>query len=150
MRIDAKRLGMRDGIGEMIRQIVLLDGDRVELGAGLCRHLPGDWFLVILLPVETQGEGPYGAGMVLCCETKHRAGVQAAAQVTSNGNIGAKTNANRLLQTVSELVGPIGIGNEVGRRSSRRIIEIPVGSDLKMLFSHDQKVSGRNLEDTIK
>ena len=108
--IEAERLRLRDRIGKMIGQIVLPDRDGEEFRAGLRRHLPGFSFLVIFGAVEGQGEGANRFAVMSRRQAEDRTGVEPAAEVAADRNVGAQTDANRLFQREAELRGVVGIG----------------------------------------
>ena len=110
VRIEAERLRLCYRIGKMICQIVLPDRDGAELRTGLRSHLRGDLSLVIFGAVEGQREGADRFAVMSCRQAEDRTGVESAAQVTADRNVGAQANANRLFQRETELRRPVGIG----------------------------------------
>ena len=62
--VDAEGLGLMHRIAEVIREIVLPDRNRMELGADASRHLTGFPFLVVIGPIEGQREGADRIGMM--------------------------------------------------------------------------------------
>src|SRR5665213_202118 len=83
-------------------------------------------------------------------ETEGGAGIQAAAEVTAHGNIGAQAEANGFLQHVPEFRNVVGIGALRRRPVGFWIIEIPISMELDVLFSCEQEVSGRYLTNSVK
>ena len=150
MSIEAKRLGLQDGIGKMIGQIVLPDGDGEEFGSRLRGHLARFFFLVVVGVVEGQGEGTNRFGMMSRRQAEDRTGVEPATEVTTHRNVGAQTDANRFLQRLTKLGGVVGIGTRRRGPVGPGIVEIPILVQLNMLFGCDQVVAGRNLKNPVK
>src|SRR5215475_963380 len=124
--IEAKRLRLQDRIRKMIRQIVLPDGNGMELGADLGRHLPGLCFLVVLGPVEGQSEGSDGVRAVPSGKSEHRAGIEPATEIASDGNVGAQANADGLLQSLAKLRGVVGVGPSPLLSVRQAVVKIPI------------------------
>ena len=96
--VEAKRLRVPGRVREVVGEVVLTDRHRVVLGPGSAGHLPRDHALVVVRPVEGQREGPDRAGQVLRGEADHRAGVQPAAEVAADRNVGPQPQAHRLVE----------------------------------------------------
>ena len=79
VRVVRQRLGVRDRVGEVVGQIRLRDRDRVELGIREPGHLPRDRRLVVVRPVEAQGERPDRIGSMGGRQSQHGARVEPAA-----------------------------------------------------------------------
>ena len=97
-----KRLGLMHGIGEMIREIVLADRDRMELGAGQRRHLARLHFFVVFGPIEGEREGADRIGMMPGGEAEDRAGVESAAQIAADRHVRAQAHAHSFLEHLGE------------------------------------------------
>ena len=83
-------------------------------------------------------------------QAEDRTGVEAAAQITADRNVGAQADANRLLQCETELGRPVGIGTPRCGMVGARIVKIPILVHLHVLLAGDQVVAGRNLENPIE
>ena len=150
MSIDAKGLGLQDGVGKMIGQIVLPDGDGEEFGSRLGGHLARFFFLVVVGVVEGEGEGANRFGMMSRRQAEDRTGVEPATEVTTHRNVGAQTDANRFLQRLTKLGGVVRIGTRRRGPVGPGIIEIPILVQLNVLFGCDQVVAGGNLKNPVK
>ena len=149
MGIDAKRFRLQDGIGEMVGEIVLPNGDGIEVGAGFRRHLARFFFFVVVSVVEGEGEGANRFGVMFCGEAEDGAGVEASAEIATDGNIGAQTDADGFFEDVAELGGVVGVGALRGGVIGGRVIKIPIAEELDVLLGGDQVVAGRDLVDSI-
>jgi hypothetical protein len=149
MGVEAHRLALGDGIGEMVRQILLPDRDRIECGAGLLGHLLRDRALVIVAAVKGQGEGTDRLAMVPCRKAEHRAGIETAAQIAADRNIGPEAQADRLLERVPELGRVIGVGALRPRRIGLGIVEIPIAHHLDVPIAGDEVMARRHLEHAV-
>ena len=100
---------MRDRLGEVVGQVRLRDRDRVELGIRQPGHLPRDRRLVVLRPVEAQGERSDRIRSMPGRQSQHGARVEPAAQVAADRHVGAEPEADRLVERPPELFGMLGI-----------------------------------------
>src|SRR3984885_7255194 len=128
MSVDAERLCLMDGVAEIIREVVLLDGDGEELSLCLRRHFAGNFALVVFGPVEGESKCADWFRMMTRGEPQHRAGINATAKVTTDWNIRAETQANRFVQCVTKLFGVLGIGALRSRVCRLWVVKIPVAS----------------------
>ena len=128
MSVDAKRFRLMDGVAEIIGEIVLLDGDGKELSLCLRRHFAGNFALVVFGPVEGESKCADWFRMMTRREPQHRTGIDATAEITTDWNIRAETQANRFVQCVTKLFGVLGIGALGSRLSRLWVVKIPVAS----------------------
>ena len=107
MGVDAEGLGLQDRIGEVIGEIVLPDGDGVEIGPGLRGHLFGLVFLIVVSAIEGQSEGPNGIATMERREAEHGARIEAAAEIAADGDIGTQTKTNCFVKRVTKFGGVV-------------------------------------------
>ena len=148
--VEAKRLGMPCRIGEAVCEVGLPYRDRVELGAGVRRHLAGDGPLVVAGPVERQRERPDRIATVLCRQTQHSTGVDPAAEITADWHVGPKPQSDCFIEDVTEPLGILGVGANRPVIVGRRVVEIPVADQADVPAGGEQEVPGRHLVNAIK
>src|SRR5258708_6244148 len=100
-------------------------------------HLWGDGTFVVIDVLKREGEGANWFGMMACGESEDGAGIEAAAEVNANGNIGAETNADGFFEDVAKLGSVVGVGSFGRGVASGGIVEVPIASDLQMLLGGD-------------
>lgn len=146
--IGAEGFGLQDGGSEVVGEVILRDGDGIELGAGLGGHLFCLRLFVVVGAIKGESEGVDGLGMMLCGETQNGTGVETAGQVAANGNIRAKAKANGLFEHMAKLGGILCVG---ARRDFTRalVVEVPVLIELNMVLGGEEVVTGRDLEDAV-
>ena len=147
--VDAEGLGLEDGVGEVVGEIVLMDGYGEEVGAGSGRHLFRLFLLVVLCTVEGEGEGADGFRVMFRREAEDGAGVEAAAEIAADGDIGAKTKPHGFLEDVAKFGGVVGIGALRRGGGGAGVVEVPVLVDLNVLVRGEEEVTGRDLKDTV-
>ena len=83
--------------------------DGIELGASFRCHFPRFFAFVVFGAIEGEGEGANRIGMMLCGEAEDGAGVQAAAEIATDGNISAQAEPDGFFEDLAELVGVVGV-----------------------------------------
>src|SRR6476469_2293232 len=91
MRVDAEGLRLNDGIGEVIREIVLPNGDGGEIGSRLRGQLFGLCFFIVVSAIEGEREGANGIAAMERCEAEGGAGIETAAEIAANEDICTQT-----------------------------------------------------------
>ena len=88
--------------------------------------------------------------MVSRGEPKDGTGINAAAKVATDRNIGSKTKPDGILKCVTEFLGIFGIW--ACRRGFRffRVVEIPILVQLDALLGCHHVMGRRNLKDTVE
>src|SRR6202050_5008234 len=128
MSFDANLFLLRDGVAEIIREIVLLDGEGEKLSLCLRRHFASNFAFVVFGPVEGESKCADWFRMMARGEPQHRTGIDATAEITTDWNIRAEAQANRFVQCVTKLFGVLGVGAFGSRLSRLWVVKIPVAS----------------------
>ena len=76
--------------------------------------------------VEAKREGANWVGMMSRRQPENRTGVEPAAEVAADRNVGAQANAHGLLQREAELLRPFCIGALRHGDVGARIVKVPV------------------------
>src|SRR5262249_2557304 len=104
----------------------------------------------VLSPVEAEREGANGVGVVSRRHPQHRTGVEPAAQIAANRNVGAEADAHGLFQHRAQFGGPVGITALRWGVIRVRIVQVPIPAYLEVLLAGYQVVTGWNLENAIE
>ena len=147
--VDADGLGLGDGVGEVVGEVALDDGDGVELGAGKGGHLAGDGAFVVGRVFKGEGEGLDGIGMVARGEAEDGAGVEAAAEIDADGHVGAQADAHGFFEGVAEFGDVVGVRARGDGLVAAGIVEVPVLVELDVLAGDQHVVAGRDLHDAV-
>ena len=83
-------------------------------------------------------------------EADHRAGVQPAAEVAADRDIGPQTQTDGLVQDIPEALGILGIVDGARALVGARVVEVPVPMHVGAAARRQQVVAGQYLEDAVE
>ena len=83
--------------------------------------------------------------MVPCREAQNSAGIDSAAEITANRDIGAKAKPHSFLKCAAKFFGIFGVRPMRPDIVCPWIIEIPILAQLNVLIGRDHVMSGGNL-----
>src|SRR3954447_10920835 len=102
MGVYKEHFSMPYGVAEVVRETSLGDGYRGELGAGSFRHLPCDRRLIVSAVLEGKRKSTNRRPSVASHQGQYTAGIDTAAQVAADRNIGPHTQADGFIQDGKE------------------------------------------------